>query len=141
MQGLMLPAWDRYFTDQLDSTCKLVIPSFQCGKLEGTQSLGKRLCPMAETIKRPVTDPSSDMFATDKVRGPGSLAPCQSLLATSAEHVSSDVFPEQTATHGNCKSASECAQCTHAGCPLMGRNPPVHHSAEMQRYAISGHAT
>ncbi len=59
--------WTRRFTDKLTSTCKLVTPSIACGQLEGTLSVRRRLWPMAEVIDRPVPNPFSGMFATDKV--------------------------------------------------------------------------
>lgn len=59
--------WTAVFTNKLTSNCKLVTPTIECSKLEGTQSIQTHLWPQAAPIDRLVPNPEAHMIATDKV--------------------------------------------------------------------------
>ena len=62
--------WLEPFTSRITSRCKLVVPTIECGKTEGTMSIRPGLWPSAAKKDRDVPNPEAHMFATDRVRQP-----------------------------------------------------------------------
>ena len=59
--------WLERFTTRLTPDTKLVVPTIECGKIEGTMSIRTGLWPSAAKVDRDVPNPEPHMFATDRV--------------------------------------------------------------------------